>query len=174
MKPKIIVLALTLTGLPIATYAAAGGPSSAMSGAAVGSNATGNVSSTNPGNTTVGSMTNPNNVNPANQGTLPSSNGNIHGAVTANPGTTPDTAALSGSAVTHQQVMDAQRALSASGFNVTQDGVAGPTTLNAIKLFQATHGLTATGQLDSDTLNSLNSATPSSETPKATETPSPF
>lgn len=78
-----------------------------------------------------------------------------------------------GASLSHQQVMDAQRALSANGLNVTQDGIAGAQTSAAVRRFQAQQGLPQTGDLDSQTLRALNSATQSvPPTGKATDTPS--
>jgi peptidoglycan hydrolase-like protein with peptidoglycan-binding domain len=78
--------------------------------------------------------------------------------------------------LSQQQILDAQRALSANGFPVATDGIAGPSTQSAVRQFQAKHNLPQTGVLDPNTVNQLNAATQSTmpAAPKASESPSTF
>lgn len=63
---------------------------------------------------------------------------------------------VGGATPSRDTIKDAQRALSANGFSVTSDGVAGPRTQSAIRQFQAKNGLPQTGQLDTATMSALN------------------
>jgi peptidoglycan hydrolase-like protein with peptidoglycan-binding domain len=53
-------------------------------------------------------------------------------------------------------VKSAQEALIKNGANLTADGKMGPKTVAAIKSFQKSHGLKATGKLDAKTKKALN------------------
>jgi hypothetical protein len=50
-----------------------------------------------------------------------------------------------------ESVRQLQTALNAQGYSLAVDGVHGPATENALRDFQAKHGLASTGQLDSET-----------------------
>jgi phage tail tape-measure protein len=52
-------------------------------------------------------------------------------------------------------VRKAQVALNGHGYSLSVDGVKGPATEHALRDFQAKQGLTATGRLDSETMNKL-------------------
>lgn len=53
-------------------------------------------------------------------------------------------------------VKSAQEALNKNGASITADGKMGPKTVAAIKSFQKSHGLKATGKLDAKTKSALN------------------
>ena len=102
---------------------------------------------------------------------------NATGITNANPTPTTGTDAIHspGASLSHSQVLDAQRALSANGFSVTQDGIAGPLTASAVRRFQAARGLPQTGELDNQTVRRLNSDTQSvPPSNKAQDMPSTF
>lgn len=54
-----------------------------------------------------------------------------------------------------KQVREVQTALNEKGFAVGVDGMVSPKTMDAIRNFQSKEGLTATGQLDQQTLKAL-------------------
>lgn len=53
------------------------------------------------------------------------------------------------------RVRDMQRALNRAGYRIKDDGMMGPRTRNALRHYQRTHGLKATGQPDPETLRRL-------------------
>ncbi len=54
------------------------------------------------------------------------------------------------------QVRKAQQQLRARGYQPgTSDGIMGPQTISALRRYQSANGLTVTGEVDSDTLDSL-------------------
>ncbi|MGZ3701415.1 MAG: peptidoglycan-binding protein [Bdellovibrionota bacterium] len=189
MKTKTIFFALAVTGFS-ATPAIANVPGVASPGAAA-SSSTPPAAPTTPSGATPGTAA-PQVGSGATMGTaapsagtpvqqVPGTNpipgaGSVTGSITNAPttGSTPDTAKLSGTALSPQQVMDAQRALIAGGYSVTADGVAGPQTQTALRSFQSAHGLPVTGQLDANTLDIIKSGKNVSDTSKATETPPTF
>lgn len=52
-------------------------------------------------------------------------------------------------------VKKAQKALAARGYDIEEDGIAGPETSKAIRQFQAENGLHQTGSLDAATVEAL-------------------
>lgn len=67
-----------------------------------------------------------------------------------------------GSGFTRQEIREAQRLLNALGHEAgTPDGILGPQTAAAIASFQRASGISATGVLDAQTLDSLRRAAPS-------------
>ena len=61
----------------------------------------------------------------------------------------------SGSYRTGEDVRQAQVALNGQGYALAVDGVCGPATESALRDFQAKHGLSQTGELDSATKSKL-------------------
>jgi len=59
-------------------------------------------------------------------------------------------------ALSPQRVRNIQQALNDNGSNIDVDGVWGPNTRRALRDFQQSKGLDATGQLDRDTVAALN------------------
>ena len=79
------------------------------------------------------------------------------------------------SEISSQNVQDAQRALTANGFTVKPDGIAGPQTTAALRSFQLEQGLEPTGNLDAGTLRQLNADTQSiPPASRASDQPSSF
>lgn len=111
---------------------------------------------------TNGSATSGGNVNNSNTAAVPST------------ATTPNTAMGTGNLSSPQSIMDAQRALSRSGFNVQPDGITGPRTQSAIRQFQQRNGLNETGTLDPATMDALNRTSLDNNGSKASETPTTF
>jgi peptidoglycan hydrolase-like protein with peptidoglycan-binding domain len=98
--------------------------------------------------------------------------GSIAAASPAAPGTTGATRALAGLApgTIGNNVRALQQALLAAGitFPGGADGIFGPATANAVKQFQTSRGLPATGRVDQPTADALTSGAPA-----APSTPSP-
>ncbi|HYH18878.1 MAG TPA: peptidoglycan-binding domain-containing protein [Azospirillum sp.] len=59
-------------------------------------------------------------------------------------------------ALSPQRVRNIQQALNSNGSDIAVDGIWGPNTRRALRDFQQSQGLEATGQLDSRTVSALN------------------
>jgi peptidoglycan hydrolase-like protein with peptidoglycan-binding domain len=56
----------------------------------------------------------------------------------------------------NEQVRKAQQHLRSRGYQAgTADGIMGPQTISALRRYQSANGLTVTGEVDADTLDSL-------------------
>jgi peptidoglycan hydrolase-like protein with peptidoglycan-binding domain len=79
------------------------------------------------------------------------------GAAFSMPFTTSADAATKKTTHVSTSIKSAQESLNKNGASLTADGKMGPKTVTAIKSFQKSHGLKATGKLDAKTKSALNS-----------------
>ena len=71
------------------------------------------------------------------------------------PQTSAQSSANASAQLSNSDIQEAQDALRSKGYSVSSDGVLGPQTIAAIREFQGDSNLSATGQLDSQTLAAL-------------------
>jgi murein L,D-transpeptidase YcbB/YkuD len=124
-------------------------PPGVSTGTATGTQTTSTPANQNNTPSATGTFDTPNSTNNGVSNNLNSNVGN-----SSSPGTAGVVTGTS-SPISNDNILQAQQALSQQGYAVATDGVMGPQTVSALKVFQQQHGLTPSGILDSQTVNLL-------------------
>lgn len=94
-------------------------------------------------------------MNDMNGSSSPSSNGHMGSGNDMNSGNSMGSEMMSHGNLSKHEVMQIQQALNQSGNHLSVDGNMGPNTRSALREYQQSHGLQATGKPDPQTLQQL-------------------